>query len=63
MDYKIWIISWAIFAVSVVYWDIHRWDSKEPLSICHNAEIKMMNDRPMCVECKLYCKVTNEKNR
>ena len=63
MNYKLVIGLWVIFAVSVVYWDMHRWDSKESLSVCHNAEIRMMNDRPMCTTCKLYCKVTNEKNR
>ena len=57
MDYKVWIISWAIFAVAVVYWDMHRWDSKEPVSVCHNSEIKIYHDRPMCMECKLYCEI------
>ena len=61
MKIELWIISWIIFAVVVVYWDMHRWDDVNPISKCHNAEIRMMNDRPMCTECKLYCEVANEK--
>lgn len=61
MDYKIWIATWAILAISIVYWDMHRWESKEPISVCHNAEIKIYHDRPMCTECKLFCEVVNEK--
>ena len=57
MNYKIVIAIWAIFAASIIYWDIHRWDSKGPISVCHNVEIRMMNDRPMCIECKMYCEV------
>ena len=63
MDYKAWLIAWAIFAVSVVYWDIHRWDSKEPISVCHNAKIKIYYDRPMCTECKMYCEIIGEMQK
>lgn len=55
MNYKGWIALWAIFAVSVVYWDMHRWDDVNPISVCHNAEVIIYYDRPMCTECKLYC--------
>ena len=57
MNYKLAIGLWVIFAVSVVYWDIQRWEDNIPLSVCHNAEIKIYHDRPMCTECKLYCEV------
>ena len=52
-------MSKTIFVVSVIYWDIHRWD-KEPVSPCHSAEIKLINDRPMCTECKMYCEIVGE---
>jgi len=54
---KVILIIWAIFAVSVIYWDSTRWEDKTPISVCHNAEIKIYHDRPMCMECKLYCEV------
>ena len=57
MNYKLVILSWAIFAVAVVYWDVNRHKDDEPLSECHDAPIKVYNDRPMCMECKLYCEV------
>ena len=57
MNYKLWIVSWLIFAISIVYWDIHRWEKKPPISMCHNTEIKIMNNKPMCTECKKYCEV------
>ena len=60
MNYKLAIGLWVIFAVSVVYWDINRHGDNNPLSRCHNAEIRIMNNRPMCTECKLYCRLANE---
>ena len=60
MNYKLVIGIWIIFAVSVVYWDMHRWEDMNPISVCHNTDIKMINDRPMCTECKMYCKVMGE---
>ena len=57
MNYKLVIGLWFILATSIIYWDMHRWDSKEPISECHNAEIKIYYDRPMCIECKMYCEV------
>ena len=64
MNYKLWVAFYLIFAASIIYWDIHRYDVSETtllLSDCHNAEIKMMNDKSLCTECKLYCEVVNEK--
>jgi hypothetical protein len=61
MNYKLVISLWFILAVSIVYWDVHRWECKEPVSVCHNAEIKVYHDRPMCTECKMYCEVVDEK--
>ena len=67
MDYReIWqfhyiVILWTIFAVSIVYWDIQRWENKEPVSACHGAEIKVYYGRNMCTKCKLFCEVKDEK--
>ena len=58
MNYKLWIALYLILATSLVYWDIHRYDEEiSSLSDCHNAEIKMIHDKPMCTECKMYCEV------
>ena len=57
MNYKLVLVLWAIFATSVIYWDMHRYDDAIPLSVCHNAEIKIYYDKPMCTECKLFCEV------
>ena len=56
MNYKLLVALWIILATSVIYWDMHRWD-KEPMSVCHNAKVKIYHDRPMCVDCKMYCEV------
>ena len=61
MNYKLIISLWFIFAVSIVYWDMHRWEAKDPVSVCHNAEIKIYYDRPMCTECKMYCELVDGK--
>ena len=61
MDYKLAIALWLIFSASIIYWDMHRWECKEPMSDCHNASIKIYHDRPMCMECKMFCEVINEK--
>ena len=57
MDYKLMIAAWILFAASVIYWDLNRWEWKnpEPLSKCHNAPIRVYHDRAMCTECKLFC--------
>ena len=57
MNYKLVIALWTVLAVSIVYWDAHRWEDKDPVSVCHNAQIKIYHDKPMCTECKLYCEV------
>ena len=57
MNYKLVIALWVILATSIIYWDIKKWEDKDPISICHNAEIKIYHDRPMCTECKLFCEV------
>ena len=57
MKIELWIISWVLFAVAVVYWDMHRWECKEPMSDCHSAEIKIYHYRPMCMECKMFCEI------
>ena len=57
MNYKLVITGWFILAASIIYWDIQRHEDSIPLSDCHNAGIKIYHDRPMCMECKLYCEV------
>ena len=57
MNYKLVIAGWFILAVSIIYWDMNRHEDNIPLSECHNVGIKMYHDRPMCIECKMYCEV------
>ena len=57
MNYKLVIALWLIFSASVIYWDMHRWEDDIPVSECHNAPIKIYYDKPMCTECKLFCKI------
>ena len=57
MNYKKWIVIWAILAVSIVYFDAYNREDGKLISVCHNTEIRIINDRPMCTECKLYCEV------
>ena len=59
MNYKLVLALWGIFAVSVIYWDMHRWDDVNPISKCHYAEILIYYDRPMCTECKMYCELVD----
>ena len=61
MNYKLVLALWFIFAASIIYWDINRHKDDKPISVCHNAEIKVYYDRPMCMECKMFCEVVNEK--
>ena len=60
MNYKLIIALWVIFTVSIIYWDVQKWEDKEPISDCHKAQINIYHDRPMCAECKMYCEVVNE---
>ena len=57
------VMLWTIFAVSIVYWDIKRWEDDKYVSVCHNADIKVFNDRVMCTKCKLYCKTKKGASR
>ena len=59
MKLEIWIALWLIFATSIIYWDMNRWEDKEPLSDCHNAKIIIYHDKPMCMECKMYCELVD----
>ena len=54
---KIWLIAigWVLMAGAIIYWDYSRWESPEPISVCHNAPVNTHHERPMCTECKLYC--------
>ena len=61
MNYRLVIGLWAIFSVSIIYWNLNRYEDKIPLSACHNAEIRMYHDRPVCIECKLFCEVFDGK--
>jgi hypothetical protein len=57
MNYKLVLTLWAIFAASIIYWDIHRYDNREPLSVCHQAEVKVYKDRYLCTKCEKWCEV------
>ena len=57
MNYKVVLIGWFVFAVSVIYWDINRHIEKEPISVCCNAKVKPHHDRYWCMDCKLFCEV------
>ena len=57
MNYQGFLIGLFIMAISIIYWDLSRWEDKDPVSVCHNAPIKMYHERPMCTECKLFCEV------
>ena len=62
MDYKPIILGWFILATCIIYWDINRWKDNEPLSACCNSPIKTYHERPMCVDCKLFCKIKGEED-
>tara|TARA_R100001594_G_scaffold875_3_gene3601 strand:+ start:126 stop:326 length:201 start_codon:yes stop_codon:yes gene_type:complete len=61
-NYKLFIVLWLMISASLVYWDINKGYDK-PLSACHKASVYMFYDykvgyeRPMCVECKLFCEI------
>ena len=57
MNWKLVLGLWVILATSIIYWDIKKWEDKTPISICHNSEVIIYHDRPMCTECKLFCEV------
>ena len=57
MNYKLVIALWGILSASIIYWDMHRWEDDIPVSKCHNAEIKIYYDKPMCTECKMFCEI------
>ena len=60
MNYKVWVTLYLIFAASIIYWDINRYDMDvNPISKCHYAEILMYHGKPMCTECKLFCQVVD----
>ena len=54
---KPYIIGWLVLSVLIIYWDIQRRQDKLPLSKCHKAAIKIYHEKPMCMECKLFCEV------
>jgi hypothetical protein len=60
MKLEIWIGLWLIFASSIIYWDMQRWEDSSPVSECHNVEIKQINDKYLCTQCKKYCKIKKE---
>jgi hypothetical protein len=63
MNYKLWIALYLIFATSIIYWDIQRHKDDRVVSACHYAEVKIIKDRTMCIECKMYCEVLNGKGK
>ena len=64
MNYKLVLVLWTIFAASVIYWDMHRYDMDvNPISKCHYSEILIYNGKPMCTECKLFCQVVDGQRK
>ena len=61
MNLKAILILWSIFAISIIYWDQTRWEEAILLSKCHDAQIKVYHDRPMCMECKKFCELKDKK--
>ena len=57
MNYKLVLTLWTILAASIIYWDIHRYDDREPLSVCHQVEVKVYKDRYLCTKCEKWCEV------
>ena len=60
MNYKLVLVLWTIFAASVIYWDMHRYDDIL-LSECHKAEVKIYKDRYLCSKCEKWCEIVNGK--
>ena len=63
MNFYYIIFLWSILSVSIIYWDIQRWEDKEPVSACHGAAIRVYYDRNMCTECKLFCEIKEDKGK
>ena len=59
MNYKLVLVLWTIFAASVIYWDMHRYDNIL-LSKCHQADVKVYKDKYLCTKCEKWCEVKNE---
>ena len=57
MDYKLVLTLWLTFAISVIYWDMNRWEDKGPLSKCHKAPVMVYNDTYLCVKCEKWCEL------
>ena len=57
MNYKLVLVLWAVFAASIIYWDINKWDDKTPVSVCHQAEVKVYKDKYLCTKCEEWCEV------
>lgn len=57
MNYKLVIFLWTIFAISIVYWDMQRWEEKDPISICHNVEVQIYKDKYLCTKCEKWCEI------
>tara|TARA_Y100000401_G_C8178155_1_gene152637 strand:+ start:149 stop:346 length:198 start_codon:yes stop_codon:yes gene_type:complete len=62
MDFIKPILFWLIISISLVYLDMNT-NNKQPLSDCHGSPVywyydyKEKKERPMCVQCKLFCEV------
>ena len=61
MNYKLIIGLWIMLSASIVYWDMHRYYDIVPLSDCHGAKIKIYHDKPVCIECKMFCEISKKK--
>ena len=57
MNWKLYLSVYLVFCASIIYWDIHRYDDNAQLSKCHNAEVKEVDDKYLCLRCNKYCEV------
>jgi len=63
---ELWVALWAAFAVSIIYIDINMDKMlEEPVLIsdCHEADVKLINNKFMCLKCDKYCEVIDGKRR
>lgn len=54
-------IVWTIVIGSIIYWDLNNYNSIYiNKSDCCKADIRIYHNKPMCVNCKLFCDVKAE---
>ena len=53
--HETWILMWVVLSAFIIYLDINKHSNKDPLSSCHNAEVKTYKDKYLCTECQKWC--------